>query len=395
MIRFSFFISLALIPQLQAQELTAELLWDLEKLSKAPEAEWGETKDLVQEVYYAGEPFNGKPTRVFAYVGRPEGEGPFPGVVLAHGGGGQAFDEWARHWAKRGYVSISMDTAGCGPGKKRLEDGGPDQGGETKFRNFAADEAREMWTYHAVADVILAHSLLRSLPECDANRTALTGISWGGYLTCITSGIDTRFKASVPVYGCGFLHVNSTWKDKQLAAMDDDSRKRWINLFDPGKHVGRVQFPMLFFNGTNDFAYPLDAYKHTVQEVKPELTTVAIHLRLRHGHIWSFGIVDAFIDSHLRDTPDLARIGEIKMDERKATAKILTDTLIKGAEMLYAEMNDGPWQKFAWKTAPAEFVDGEIRSEIPKAERPVAFILQAIDERGFRTSSLHAIYPNS
>jgi hypothetical protein len=53
-----------------------------------------------------------------------------------HGGGGQAFKAWAEHWAKRGYVSISMDTSGNGPGKKRLANGGPDQSDKVKFRNF-------------------------------------------------------------------------------------------------------------------------------------------------------------------------------------------------------------------------------------------------------------------
>ena len=69
----------------------------------------------------------------------------------------------------------------------------------------------DQWTYHAVADVILAHSLVLSFPEVDPNRTALTGISWGGYLTCIVAGLDDRFKAAVPVYGCGFLDENSVW----------------------------------------------------------------------------------------------------------------------------------------------------------------------------------------
>ena len=67
--------------------------WDVETLQREPEATWGTIKGLVQEVYYAGEPYEGKPTRVFAYYGRPEGRGPFPAVLLVHGGGGKAFRE--------------------------------------------------------------------------------------------------------------------------------------------------------------------------------------------------------------------------------------------------------------------------------------------------------------
>ena len=103
-----------------------------------------------------------------------------------------------------------MDLGGCGPDRKLLPDGGPNQSDTVKFG--AIDQVPEnQWTYHSVANVILAHSLIRTFKEVDAKRTAVTGISWGGYLTCIIAGLDSRFKAAVPVYGCGFLHENSFW----------------------------------------------------------------------------------------------------------------------------------------------------------------------------------------
>ena len=59
--------------------------WNLDALKKVPAATWGTKSGLVQEVYYEGEPLGGKPTRVFAYVARPEkparqgaGHGPGP-----------------------------------------------------------------------------------------------------------------------------------------------------------------------------------------------------------------------------------------------------------------------------------------------------------------------------
>jgi len=114
--------------------------WDMARLSVPPAATWGERKGLVQEVYYAGEPFQGKATHVFAYYARPEGKGPFPGMVLVHGGGGKAFSSWAVHWAERGYAAIAMDLSGNGP-SGRLQDGGPDQSDTTKFRPFEEQDA--------------------------------------------------------------------------------------------------------------------------------------------------------------------------------------------------------------------------------------------------------------
>jgi cephalosporin-C deacetylase-like acetyl esterase len=87
-----------------------------------------------------------------------------------------------------------------------------------------------------VANVILAHSLIRSFDEVDAGRTAVTGTSWGGYLTCIVAGLDNRFKAAVPVYGCGFLNENSVWL-RRFAKMTLVQKDRWVRLWDPSMYI--------------------------------------------------------------------------------------------------------------------------------------------------------------
>ena len=274
--------------------------WDVEALTRPPAATWGGSTGLLTDVHYAGEPYQGKPTRVFAYYGRPVGDGPFPAVLLVHGGGGKAFPAWSEHWAKRGYVALAMDTAGCGP-TGRLPDGGPDQSDETKFHDFTTDTVRDMWTYHAVAAVLRGHGLLKARPEVDADRIAVTGISWGGYLTCIVAGLDSEHKAAVPVYGCGFLHENSHWVAPQFSKMSDDRRRRWVEHFDPSRYLGLVRCPMLFVNGTCDFAYPLDSYRKSYQLV-PAPVSLAVQINRPHGHIWTFPEVDAFMDHHLNAT---------------------------------------------------------------------------------------------
>ena len=50
--------------------------WDVKGLQTATIApEWGETVGKAREVYYPGEPYQGKPTRVFAYYAEPAGDG--------------------------------------------------------------------------------------------------------------------------------------------------------------------------------------------------------------------------------------------------------------------------------------------------------------------------------
>ena len=363
--------------------------WDLDHLKQPPKAEWGAKQELTQEVWYEGEPFQGKPTRVFAYVGRPEGAGPFPAVVLVHGGGGEAFRDWAAHWAKRGYVAIAMDTAGRGPKKAANPDAGPDQDDKTKFRTDLAPP--EMWTYHAVAAAIRAHSLLLSLPEVDAKRTALTGISWGGYLTCIIAGVDDRFKAAVPVYGCGFLHENSAWKSNFLDRMAPDAREQWVKLWDPSSYLANVRCPIFFLNGTNDFAYPLDSYRKCYELVRPELRHLSIIVALPHGHIWNFPEPDFFIDSILSGTAPLPVLSAIEVKGESATAKLSAKSAPAKAE-LHFTADIGEWQKRQWETIAAEVRDGEVIAPLPAA-RPLTFYLSVTDPRGPRASSPHAELP--
>ncbi len=364
--------------------------WGSEVLQRIPARTFGVQTGLVQEVTYSGEPLGGKPTTVFAYLGRPDparwGTRNLPGMILVHGGGGKAFKEWADHWAQRGYLALAMDLAGHGA-SGRLPDGGPEQGDDLKFRNFTEAEVREMWTYHAVSAVVLGHSLLRSLPEVDPSRTGLTGISWGGYLTCIVAGLDTRFKVAVPVYGCGFLGDNSHWTDKSLAAMSPASRALWLKEFDPGEYLGGVRCPILFLNGTSDFAYPLDSYQKSYRRVSEKYRHISVNIDLPHGHIWTFPEVDAFVDQYLRKGKRVATIGTTTVRAHRAESSVSSEVGLKEAKLCFTT-DSGPWQKRAWKSVPARIEGSRVVAEIPDG-RPLIGYLSVTDERGVRISGEH------
>jgi dienelactone hydrolase len=356
--------------------------WDLDDLQRAPKFEWGVKTEVVQELYYQGEPLEQKSTRVFAYLGRPrQGRGPFPAVVLVHGGGGKAFKGWAEHWANRGYVCLAMDLSGNGPNGP-LMDGAPDQSDDTKFRNFTGNEITDMWSYHAVANVIRGHSLLASLPDVDPSRTAITGISWGGYLTCIVAGLDHRFKAAVPVYGCGFLGDNSVWKDGSLGRMTPEARALWLKNFDPSQYLGAARCPILFLNGSHDFAYPLDSYQKSYRLVHPELRHVSIVMKLPHGHIWTFPEVDQFIDRVLSKKP-FPEIGPLQTDGQRVRVK--STEPLERASLNYTT-NRGPWQKREWISFAATISNKTIEAQLPET-KPLVYFLTATTDDGLRISS--------
>jgi dienelactone hydrolase len=370
----------------RADSLPPAMPWDLEALSVAPGFSWVDEDAPVRSLRYAGLPYAGHDTEVFAYyaspatlAGKPDPDTKYPAVVLVHGGGGTAFPHWAKLWAERGYAAIAMDLAGCGADRVPLSNGGPGQDDSTKFGQIDA-AVTEQWSYHAVANVLLAHSLLRSFPEVDAERTAVTGISWGGYLTCIVAGLDNRFKAAVPIYGCGYLQEGSAWLD-QFAAMTPAQKDKWLTLWEPSNYVGSAQMPVFFVNGTNDFAYWLESYAKTYSLVQSE-RNFRITVNMPHGHEvgWEPKEIGLFIDEQLIGGTPLPRLTEPRVTGGEARVSVQSETPLTSAELHYTT-DTLPNPDRTWQTVPATMADQAITAPAPPAHARIWFFT-ATDERG-------------
>ena len=370
--------------------------WDVKALEKPPAFEWLDRSGKVHSLLYEAEPYRGKKTKVFAYYASPAtlgvesdgGKGKrFPGMVLVHGGGGHAFRRWAELYAKRGYAAIAMDLDGqIGEGKelKRLPDGGPSQDDHTKFRRSDLPD-KDQWTYHAVADVILAHSLIRSFDEVDPDRTGVIGISWGGYLTCIVAGLDHRFKAALPMYGCGFLRENSYWKKTEFTEMSPEWTAKWVKLWDPSSYVGSATMPMFFVNGTNDFAYPLDSYAKTYALVRGP-KNIRIEVGMKHGHWFDQKECLMFFDHQLKGEPALPRVTRTEIDGDKVVAEVESPTKLVSAELHYTTGAHEDNEKRPWTRKPLTIEGNRIEGDRPPPEATVYFVT-VTDERGAMVSS--------
>lgn len=394
-------LSHAADPIIRSPRLPETTPWNLKELSQPPAFEWVAKDEPVRSLFYAGEPYRDKPTRVFAYYatpgtlqGNPALDEKLPAMVLIHGGGGTAFREWAELWAKRGYAAIAMDLAGARPiegknphaqdSRTRLDDGGPNQTDDEKF--FSIDQPpTEQWSYHAVAAAIRAHSLIRSFPEVDAQRTGVTGISWGGYLTSIVAGLDDRFQAAVPVYGCGFLHDNSAWLG-QFAKFNPEQKARWIELWDPSRYLPGVSMPILFVNGTNDFAYPLDSYMKSYDAV-PGRKQLCVTVNMPHGHVqgWAPAEIGLFVDQHVKQTPALPLVGNPILADGKVRLTCRSPLKLTKAALHYTT-DTTDINKREWKTEPGVFEAGEAIISAPP-ENATAWFITVTDERGAVISS--------
>lgn len=373
--------------------------WNWAELQRVPQTFDAPHNDepQVKTIWYEGAPYKGKPTRVFAYYGAPKRNAneKLPAMVLIHGGGGTAFAEWVRMWNARGYAAIAMDTTGAVPRKatnektlwnperKRTEYSGPAGWGD--FANVDLPP-EDQWTYHAVAAAIRAHSLIRTFPEVDPKRIGVTGISWGGYLTSIVAGVDSRFRFAAPVYGCGFLGEDSAWL-KDFAKLGPARAQRWLSLWDPSQYLGRARMPMLWVNGTNDFAYPPPSWRKSHRLPKGS-KTLAYRVRMPHGHPPGAKPEEIFYfaDHVLRKGPAPARVQAQGFDSGKAWLRFSAKQPIVKAELAYTR-DRGKWQDRKWEIVPAELAKNRASAAVPSDA--AEYFLNVFDAQGRVVSGEH------
>ena len=370
-------------------------MWDLPALSQAPKSYPAEPirAEGMRALFFEGLPYQGNPTRVFAWLGLPKVEPgrKVPGIVLVHGGGGTAFETWVRLWMERGYAAIAFDACGAiplhvGDAKTwpRHEAGGPPGwGGWDQI-----DAPREdQWTFHAVADGILAHSRLRSLPEVDADRIGVTGISWGGYLTCILAGVDSRLRFAAPVYGCGF--TNEHGFSGNVEKLGPEGGRRWMRWWDPSAYLPGAKMPMLWVNGTNDFAYTMNAMQKSYR-LPPGARTICLRPRMPHAHGGpgeNPKEIHVFAESVVNGGTPLAKITGQGRDGREVWATFSSVPPIAKAELHYTR-DTGPWQKRKWEAAAAQIgADGKVRATLPEGAK--VYYLNLTDDRDCVVSTEH------
>ncbi len=304
-------------------------------------------------LFFDGLNFHGNPTKVFCWYGVPEslkkGE-KAPAVVLVHGGGGTVFPDWVKKWTDRGYVAISIALEGQVPGpadqNSKLEMkhqttkfSGPYRKGF--FLDIIHEELQDQWFYHAVADIILANSLLRSFPEVDMQKIGITGISWGGILTNVVAGIDNRFAFSIPVYGCGYLQEAPTYI-KQLSAHSPESKQFYLENWEPSLYMPIQSQPTLFVNGTNDHHFSMNSFTKTFCASGSEKKYLHVEHDMKHGHapgwepeeIYSFAdyVVKGSVEPLSFKKKDIGNTFYFNGEIDKAVAYYTTDTANWSAE---------------------------------------------------------------
>ncbi len=328
---------------------------ELGRLTTAPAvyaAEGFAASGKIRGLFYDGLPYRGKATRVFAWYGAPEAKGKVPAMVLVHGGGGTAYKEWVEKWNQHGFAAISIavegqtDEAAPAPARwKHHASAGPEREG------IYADTGQplpDQWMYHAVADTVLANSLIRSFPEVDAAKVGVAGISWGGVITSTVIGIDTRFAFAIPTYGCGAM---ATAENQWGRALRDNAVYR--EVWDPVHYLPNARMPVLWFTWLHDVHFPLTSQRASYRAAAgPRMVAVLPDMKHSHPAGWNPPDSYAFAEAMVRDGRPWLRQESAAADKSRAVVEFTSAKPIDAAVLL-STVESGFTGSRKWVESPA------------------------------------------
>lgn len=367
--------------------------WDLHELQRAPQFERlgnrrvqeFDRSILVSELYFEVAPFLGKPARAFGWLAMPEAPaGKLPAMLLIHGGGGTAIEQWARDWASRGFAALAIDLYGQGPDRKRLPDGGCDWS-DMELAFGLGGGVDNSWIYQAVAAGIRAVSVLRAQPEVNPQQLGVTGVSWGGYLTNTIMCVDDHVALGIPVCGCGFDR-----RAGNLANASPEQRRRVFELFDASNYSDRCAKPVLWVGGVSD--PPPDQLMKCYNAVPDQRKTLSIRLVPGHNHPAYMGTAfdhlepAIFADSVFRGAAAMPKLGLPQRNGRCVTAACESAVELFRASVMWTQQTDQPWAVRKWNAAPATVQDGVLSAQL-ETDDPAVLYAIAVDMRGALSSS--------
>jgi dipeptidyl aminopeptidase/acylaminoacyl peptidase len=216
-----------------------------------------------------------------AFVYKPNKKGPLPVIISIHGGPeGQArpyFSSNTQLWLNTlGAAVITPNVRGsAGYGKEYI---GLDNG-------FKREDS--------VKDIGALLDWIATQPDLDANRVAVIGGSYGGYMVLASAvHYSDRLKAAVDIVGISnfvtFLENTKDYRrdlrrveygDERIPEMNDH-----LHAISPSNNVDKINVPLFVVQGQNDPRVPVTEAEQIVKAMRDSNKPVWYMNALNEGH---------------------------------------------------------------------------------------------------------------
>jgi dipeptidyl aminopeptidase/acylaminoacyl peptidase len=267
--------------------------------------------DLVPGQVVHFKSYDGVPVPGVLYVPRDAKKGqPGPAIVFVHGGPGDesevGYKPSTQFYVNRGYVVFEINNRGSrGSGKTfyHLDD----------RKHGDAD----------LDDVVAAKSMLAQTGYVDANRVAIMGQSYGGYM--VLAGLTFRpdaFAAGIDLYGVSnwvrlLPNTPPWWEDlrrylaSEMGDWTEPEDLQYLKDISPAFHADRIVRPLMVLQGANDpRVLPVESEdiiaKAKAKGVPTEYVVFPDEghgFRKKANQVAAYEAILAFLDKYVRAAP--------------------------------------------------------------------------------------------
>ena len=184
----------------------------------------------------------------------PEGEQPYPAVVMPHGGpwsrDNLSWDLWAQFLANRGYAVLQPQYRGSEGWGQKLWRAGDREWGQ-KMQDDKDDGAG--W----LVDQGIA----------DADRIAIYGYSYGGF-AAMAAGVRQNSPYQCAISGAGLSELRSFDRITFEGRFTRQFQNPTIDGMSPLDHVEDAEIPIFIFHGERDQRVPIDQSEKFVSALR-------------------------------------------------------------------------------------------------------------------------------
>lgn len=195
-----------------------------------------------------------------AYLTRPNGKGPFPLIVMPHGGPFitevRDWDDWPQMFANNGYMVLQPQYRGS------------TNYGLDFYQSAFIDGGEGGGKMQDDKDDGVAH--LVATGEVDPDRVAMFGWSYGGYAALIAAAREPNIYQCV-IAGAAVADNNQQvnyYRTRIEGSQRVEQLKFWDESISPIEEAEKVNVPMLIIHGSVDQRVPVSHSKKYVDELE-------------------------------------------------------------------------------------------------------------------------------
>ncbi|MFT3767355.1 MAG: S9 family peptidase [Minicystis sp.] len=248
--------------------------------------------------------FDGKNVPAFLY--KPAGAGPFPAVIVVHGGptaqARRDFNPLTQYLVSKGYVVLVPNVRGStGYGKTYTMLDNLDLGGGP------------------LQDVIACKRWLVQSARVDADKTVVLGGSYGGYMTLAAATFTPKeFVAHVDFFGASDLKSTvesfppywaayATYLYKKFGDPKNPAHAQYQHDRSPLYFADRIERPLLVVQGDKDARVKRDQSDRIVEALRKRSVPVHYLVLENEGHgftrnesqVTAYQLTDRFLDHYV------------------------------------------------------------------------------------------------